>query len=181
MGNTDKDSVWALVGNVQYRMFSKKQKAELNDILEDMKAVYSVYRPIQVKRIIENISRAMQVSQYPSYTPRSYRKPSSTSPTIDEWDLKNFWIITSQLMEDDATTMEEVRVKHAESEEEIQIALGYIRGIFKNAKIWKGHIDLLRSYKRQLEAGLPLTDRQASTLFKLLSRYSKQVVSNLIL
>jgi len=177
MGNTEKDSVWALVGQVKYRMLSKKQKAELNDILEDMKAVYSVYRPIQVKRIIENINRAMKVAQYPSYI----RSKTYSSPTIDEWDLKHFWIIASQLMEDDGTTIEEVRVKHAESNEEIQIALGYIRGIFKNAKIWKGHIDLLRSYKRQLEAGLPLTDRQASTLFKLLSRYSKQVVSNLIL
>ena len=77
--------------------------------------------------------------------------------------------------------MEEVRAKHAEYNEEIQVALGYIRGIFKNAKIWKGHIDLLRSYKRQLEAGLPLTDRQAATLFKLLSRYSKQIVSTIIL
>lgn len=185
MKDVDK-SIWDLRGSFEYSSLNPKQKKELDVLIEDMKAIYGLYRPIQVKYIIEKINKAKggNIRQY-SNSYSGWRGSASSYRTekvwITEWDLKHFVIIQNEILEHNNTTIEEVRSRHDQLKEEIEIALNYIAGIFKNARIWKGHIDLLRSYKHQLEAGLPLTDRQADTVIKLLRRYSKQVVSNELL
>lgn len=163
-----------LRGRHKYGNLSSREKKELDELLVDMRVIYGIYRPIQIKKIIDSIEKAKL------FRVRGYVTPRNVS-YIDEWDIKHFYMITNTLLEDNNTTMEVLRSKYTEYQEEIEIALSYISGIFKNAKIWKGHIDVLRSYKHQLEAGMPLTPRQTDTLFKFLSRYCKQMVSNQIL
>ena len=175
-------SIWELQGDFYWNSLSTSQKKELDDILEDMKIIYSTYRVVRIKQIMTKIIEAKESASTSSLSYRWTSRPNigRTTP-INEWDLKDFAITANDILEHENLTWEELEKNYQSTQEEIQVALSYISGIFSNSRIWKGHIDLLRSYKRRLELGIPLTERQAETLLVILKRYSKQIVSNTIL
>ncbi len=177
------ESIWDKRGDIGYETLTVLQKQELDDFLADTKALYAVYRPIQLKYIIEKILECKTALRPQRLYDRHGRASGTVkvAKSLNEWDLKNASIIGNALLEDSDCTMEKVHELYVDQKEQIEIALNYISGIFKHAKIWKGHIDLLRNYNKQLRTGIPLSERQADTLFKLLHRYSKQVVANQIL
>lgn len=174
------ESIWDKRGDFEYLSLTASQKKELDQFLEETKVLYGVYRAIQLKYIIEKIQAAKAKKPSSRYNRYDRNRKESKAP-LNEWDLKNASIIGNALLEDSDCTMKQVYELYEDQKEQIQIALNYITGIFKNAKIWKGHIDLLRTYKKQLIAGIPLSERQADTLFKLLHRYSRQIVASNVL
>ncbi len=157
-------SIWDIQGDFYWDQLTISQRKEMEDLLEDMKIVYSSYRVARIKQIINRIIEAR-------------RNRSS----VNEWDLKDFAIMVDDILDNEDITWEDLEKRYSDTKEEIRVATSYIDGIFNNSRIWKGHIDLLRSYKRQLGLGIPLTDKQTETLFSILKRYSKQIVSNQLL
>jgi hypothetical protein len=160
---TMSSSIWTLKGQINYRDLNKDQRDEFDKILSEMRSVFMITRDYKIRQVLER-----------------YGEPGPYT-IIYEFDLKDYAGITQEYCRIYKCEVADLIASSNQIKEEMDVSLSHIKGIFANAKIWRGHVDMLRSFQHQIERGVPLSERQKDALGKILSRYSKQIVTNNIL